>query len=250
MSGRVELLEMDEELRFRKLELFRQEYIVSKTSLIHRIGDIIRRTEGQISRLPKEDTQTRRYLVAKKCNLQDFQETVGSTPLFEFLDDWWCYEFAIGSLGTALYLRHVALAEIEGDEDNPWLSIEEYDARFKIIESRCTFLTTDEFAEERGVAPATIRVWIRRGKIRSAMKIGNGWMVPELTPPIKRGFTTGRYEWNVYLGNVPSGLEWISAPGEITIRQSTDKTKFIVWYCRKDGTGLKDHILDGTETEK
>ena len=250
MSSRDELLELDEDLRFRKLELFHQEFITTKHSLIRRISQIIGRTEGQISRLPNDDIETRRYLQAKKVNLQEFQETVESTPLFDSLDDWWCYEFAIGSLGTALYLRHVALAEIDGDEDNPWLSIEEYDARFKLIETRCDFLTTDEFAAERGVAPATIRVWIRRGKIRSAMKIGNGWMVPELTPPIKRGFTTAKYEWDVCLGNVPAGWERISDPGEIMIRQSSDKGKYVVWYYSKDGTIGKDYILDGTETEK
>lgn len=250
MSRREELLELDEDLRFRKQELFHQEFITTKPSLISRIGQIISRTEGQISRLPDDDIETRRYLEAKKANLQKFQYTVESTPLFESLDDWWCYEFTIGSLGTTLHLRHVALAEISGDEDYPWLSIEEYDARFKLIETKCEFLTTDEFAEERGVAPATIRVWIRRGKIRSAMKIGNRWMVPELTPPIKRGFTSAKYEWDVCLGNTPAGWERISKPGMIMIHQSSDKGKYVVWYYSKDRTVDKDYILDGTETEK
>ena len=130
------------------------------------------------------------------------------------------------------------------------MSIEEYDAQFKLLETRCGFFTADEFAEERGVASSTIRVWIRRGKIRSALKVGNAWMVPKLTPPIKRGFSEARYEWDVYLGDVPAGFEAINEPGIMIIERSMQNGKYEAWYYNKNRAVPRCFILGGAETEK
>lgn len=39
------------------------------------------------------------------------------------------------------------------------------------------YLTAEEFAKRCGVSKNTIRVWIRRGKIRWVLKIGNDWWI-------------------------------------------------------------------------
>ena len=254
MSGRDEMIEFDEDLQREKLEHFQQEYIVSKNGLLQRIQQIINRTDGRIGRTPTDNIEMKEYLASKRENLKEFKRLVNSSPLFEYLDDWWCYEFTIGSTGTALYLRHVSLAEIDGvdpeaDHQTGWLTIEEYDARYKLLECKCRYLTSEEFAEERGAAMNTVRVWIRRGKIRSAMKIGNAWMIPELTAPFKRGFTQARYQWSTYLSGVPSGFEFISEPGEVMIRQTDSKGKFVVSYNAQDGARSKDNVVDSTSVE-
>lgn len=49
-------------------------------------------------------------------------------------------------------------AEIADNGHDEWLEIEEYDSQLKVIETRYRLLGVDEFASERGVAPAKIRI--------------------------------------------------------------------------------------------
>ena len=250
MSRREELLELDEDLNARKRELFNREYMTTKQALLHRIDDVVKRTEGHVSESPEEDLESRRYLEAKLSNLREFRDCVRETTLFEVLGEGWCYEFAIDSHGTSLLLRHVSLAEIADNGNDEWLEVEEYDSRLEVIETRCRMLGVDEFANERGVAPATIRVWIRRGKIRSAMKTASGWMVPEMTAPLRRGFTDAKYAWDVNLGHCPEGLEELDEPGSVLIRKSHERGKRTVWYANADHTQEAKFELDISEAER
>jgi hypothetical protein len=250
MSRREELLELDEDLNARKRELFSQEYMTTKQALLRRIDDVVRRTEGQVSRSPEEDLEGRRYFEAKLGNLREFRDCVRETTLLEVLDEGWCYEFAIDSHGTSLLLRHVSLAEIADNGHDEWLEVEEYDSRLEVIETRCRLLSVDEFASERGVAPATIRVWIRRGKIRSAMKTASGWMVPEMAAPLRRGFTDAEYAWDVNLGDCTEGLEGLCEPGSVLIRKSREKGKRTVWYANADHTQGMEFELGISEAER
>ena len=250
MSRREELLDLDEDLNARKRELFNQEYMTTKQALLHRIDDVVRRTEGQASRSPEEDLEGRRYLEAKLSNLREFRDCVRETTLFDALDEGWCYEFAIDSHGTSLLIRHVSLSAIADNGHDEWLEVEEYDSQLKVIETRCRLLSVDEFASERGVAPATIRVWIRRGKIRSAMKTASGWMVPEMASPLKRGFTDAEDEWGVNLGGCPGGLEALDEPGGVSIRKSREKGKRSIWYTNADHTSVSEFELTIPEMER
>ena len=250
MSRREELLELDEDLNARKRELFNQEYMTTKQALLRRIDDVAKRTEGQVSGTPEEALESRRYLEAKLGNLREFRNCVRETTLFEVLDEGWCYEFAIDSHGTSLLLRHVSLAEIADNGNDEWLEVEEYDSRLEVIETRCRMLSVDEFANEREVAPATIRVWVRRGKIRSALKTASGWMVPEMAAPLRRGFTDAEYAWGVNLGDCPEGFEKLYEPGSVLIRKSHEKGKRTVWYANADRTQGAEFELGISEAEK
>lgn len=77
---------------------------------------------------------------------------------------------------------------------------------FAIIPYRTTLysvsfpiLTCAEFAERCGVDQVTVRQWIRRGKLRSAFKVGRDWMIPSTTEPPGRGFTPGYYRVTDYV---------------------------------------------------
>ena len=247
--------EYDEEYERQKIELFRQEYIVSKTDLLRRIDNSVRLTRSQISRTSSDNYEQLHYLEAKYNNLAKFQRLVDSSPLFKHLEDWWCYEYSISSIGTVLFLRHVASADIDGfdpdaDHQTGWLTIEEYDAKYKLIDCRCNYLTTEDFAAQRGVVANTIRVWIRRGKIRTATKIGNAWMIPELTPPFKRGFTNAEYMWDDYLNDIIPEYEEIIAPGTISIYKSQNNGSFIARYASQDNTERREYTLTVPELER
>ena len=148
MSRREELLGLDEDLNARKRKLFSREYMTTKQMLLRRIDDVVKRTEGQVSRSLEEDLEGKRYLEAKLGNLRGFRDCVRETTLFEVLDEVWCYEFAIDSHGTSLLLRHVSHAEIADNGHDEWLEVEEYDSQLKVIETRYRLLGVDEFASE------------------------------------------------------------------------------------------------------
>lgn len=55
-------------------------------------------------------------------------------------------------------------------------------------------LTCAQFASRCGVDQVTVRQWIRRGKLRTAFKVGRDWMIPATTKPPGRGFMPGLYD--------------------------------------------------------
>lgn len=55
-------------------------------------------------------------------------------------------------------------------------------------------LSCADFAVRCGVDQGTVRQWIRRGKLRSAFKMGRDWMIPATATPPVRGFVPGRYD--------------------------------------------------------
>lgn len=250
MSGRDELLRLDEELQSRKLEMLRMEYITSKHKLVKTIQRETNTIRSQISRLSEDDLEYRSYLEAKVENLENFCETVLSATLFDQLDNWWVYEFSIGCMGTALYIRHIESADIEGEEDNQWLTIYEYDATYRLLQNECRLMSADEFAIARNAAAATVRVWIRRGKIRSAVKMGTLWKIPELTPPFKRGYTKASYSWDSYLDGIPKDYESIIEPGNLIIRQDEDRKGFTVLVFNTNDIQRKTLHLSNANAEK
>ena len=48
-----------------------------------------------------------------------------------------------------------------------------------------------------------VRQWIRRGKLRSAVKAGSEWRIPELSEIIGRGYRRGTFHWDDKLSDVP-----------------------------------------------
>ena len=55
-------------------------------------------------------------------------------------------------------------------------------------------LSCAEFARRCGVSSATIRQWIRRGKLRAAVRVGRDWMFPVTTQPPENGFSPAEYK--------------------------------------------------------
>lgn len=250
MSSRDELLLLDKELQIRKLNMLYTEYLTSKNKLVQRIRQEITTLRNQVGKLSKDNFEQQAYLDAKVENLNSFRDTVENATLFEQLSPWWVYEFSISCIGTTLYIRHINTAEIEGEEDNEWLTIYDYDATYRLIQNNCRLLSTEEYATSRNVAPSTIRVWIRRGKLRSAVKIGNAWKIPELSPPIKRGYTEASYSWETYLDGIPEEYAFLKKPGNLIIRQNSNKQGFTAIIFNMCDTFRKELHFSNAEAEK
>ena len=59
---------------------------------------------------------------------------------------------------------------------------------FELVTVPSALLSVEEYAAVYNVSVTTVRQWIRRGKIRSAIKNGCEWSIPELAAVSGRGY--------------------------------------------------------------
>lgn len=109
--------------------------------------------------------------------------------IFDAPKDWF-YEFSITNRKATLSLNHIAEINEDEEENNIVLNIDE---TFQIINYPVKQLSVEEYATVSKTEAVTVRQWIRRGKLRNAIKIGGEWRIPEITDTPVRGYTPVRY---------------------------------------------------------
>ncbi|MBQ7200199.1 MAG: helix-turn-helix domain-containing protein [Eubacterium sp.] len=57
-------------------------------------------------------------------------------------------------------------------------------------------LTPEQYGEKYGFSAGTIRQWIRRGKVHSAVKKGHSWLIPELSHLVANSEI--KYIWGIH----------------------------------------------------
>ena len=160
-----------------------------------------------------------------------FEQKIKKTVLFEYLEDCWYYAMSITYSGAQLSLCHA-------------------NKHFRLVAVDTKLLTVDDYANTYGVNTGTVRQWIRRGKIRNAIKLGNEWRIPELTDMPTRGYQTGIYMWMEYLKNLPKEYEFFRNYTTAMFNQdSIDKNKFRITFVAQ-GVKPKDIVCDTQEREK
>lgn len=153
------------------------------------------------------------------------------TILFSKLDEGWYYDYGLDYSGAFVSVIH---ANIYGIDDDGFV-IYEVDQEFKLIELGTKLLSVEEYAKMYGVENGTVRQWIRRGKIRNAVKYGTEWKIPELTDPPKRGYTTAVYKWSDYLDDLPNEFYFLNDYDTAIFSQDEeDKTMFYISFYKKD----------------
>ncbi len=141
--------------------------------------------------------------------LKRFQHEIENTLLFQELEDYWCYVYEIDELGAKLYLEHFFREDI-------------VDQAFELVAVPSKMLSVEEYAAVYGVGVTTVRQWIRRGKIRSAIKSGREWSIPELAEVTGRGYQTGNYFWNCHLNDLPEEFAFLNEGTSVTIFQNKE----------------------------
>ncbi len=136
-----------------------------------------------------------------------FEAKIDKTPLFSAPDAWWAYSFEIASTAITLNLEHYT-SVIFGDDHS--VEDSEVDATLPLLSVKAQMLTVEDFAKRNHVLPVTVRQWIRRGKLRTAVKNGPEWRIPELTEIPVRGYRSARYEWETDLTGLPEEFSYIS----------------------------------------
>lgn len=224
------------------LKLYKQQYMTSKEEVLHKLDLHIRNIERGVA-----DGDDPKYAIAKINFLRMFKEKVEKTTLFKHLEDWWSYEYSLSSRGAVLYLVHTQREMVDFNMS----IICWHDTKMKVIEFPAQILTVDEYAKSIGVKSGAVRQWIRRAKIRSAFKQGQEWRIPELSSPVKRGYTDTRYAWYELLTDVPKGYEYLSNPSSVSFHQDmNDKKYYELWVSVPNGGLANIYRLTEAEREK
>ena len=179
--------------------------------------------------------------------LERFYKKIQSTVLFERLEDFWYYTICIYDEGARLDLEHACKAWV-GDKGHVVVNS---DQTFPLIIVRNKMLTVDEYAAEYGVGTGTVRQWIRRGKIRNAVKNGIEWRIPQLTEmPGRGGYESGVYMWYERLKDLPDEYGFLNDYScAIFNRDPKDKSLFHITYAARN-VEPKEVTCDSKEREK
>ena len=168
----------------RELRLFNLWAIRTKDELLGAIDEYIDRIEQH------DDIEIVRKGRSKPLVdvMKDFRKKVARTPLADLDQDFCAYEVEITD--TEIELSINAFKDIVVD-DNGEILKSSSEVTPEIIVVSAPYIPIDQFAEMQGVKAATVRQWIRRGKIRNVKKLGSEWMVASTEGQPERGFTGG-----------------------------------------------------------
>ncbi len=171
-------------LDFEKAEkAFREENLFSKEELVASF-------KGYMEYVATEDeTGISEAMREKRLELcQRFLDKLQACHLPTQIESHWFYEYDFED--TSIELNLCRATELEWRGDGLAMTSE---VEYTLICVECEMLSVDEFARLYGVTPITVRQWIRRGKLRTAMKVGGEWVIPELADKPGRGYEPAWY---------------------------------------------------------
>jgi len=175
-----------------------------------------------------------------------FAEAVSSAVLFEHLEDRWFYELSISHRGANLMLVHANECWV----GNAGIVQVTTDQAYTLINVRGKYLSVEKYAEAYDVSVGTVRQWIRRGKIRTAIKTGNEWRIPEMTDISGRGYQSAVYMWYTRLNDLPPEYSFLNDYSTVLINQNgSNKSQFYVTFAAT-GVEEKTEIYESKDREK
>lgn len=187
--------------------------------------------------------------------LRSFRKEIEKAVLFDELPKWWIYDYELEYDRFTVSLDHVK--EIDLNEDGGHEKGATHDAHYTLIALGFKTLSASEYAELYGVGDGTVRQWIRRGKLRTATKIGAEWRIPVLTMPPERGYEGAQYVWWKQMDDLPEEYQYLNDYKLATFFQDReDKTRFHVIFVSKktktcsDTSNNLELTLDAKEREK
>ena len=203
-------------------------------------------SKNVMSEMRNNPQHTLQYYNALSFLLDKVIVEIASRNIFDAPDGWF-YSFEVTNKNAALYIRHVS--EIQEDEDGN--VVFDIDERFRLINYPVGLLTVEQFASRSKIEAGTVRQWIRRGKLRNAIKVGGEWRIPEITDPPTRGFTPVRYYNNGQFFFLPKeiGASFNQHPSVIDIYKSKEEKGYIVLFDYAPAI-LPQKLLTDAEREK
>lgn len=231
-----------------KIEAFETAASTTKDDILSSVKYHIRKIEkGEDLAANHSAIYYRKYLEL----LSRFKDEVEKLILFDKLEPYWSYDYEIEDNGITLHLSHASSVDFDEDENITSMMIDE---EYSLHKTRTKLLTVEQYAEQYEVTQGTVRQWIRRGKLRSAIKAGNEWRIPELAEVTGRGYSYGFYQWDDNLSDIPEEFSFINDYTSAAISQDEkDKDVFRIRLVGKTKTGKrkeKSIVMNSKDKEK
>ena len=244
---RTEVFECDID----KLPEFVEElYITTKIDLLE---DVRKRSERFLRSISNSTQHTISYYNQYKAQLDMFYDQIKKTVLPNRLEPYWRYVYEFTPSGSILLLEHVKELEATVDvaPEDEMVTSETVDQTFFLFAIEGDFLTVDEYAKKYGVEAVTVRQWIRRGKLKTARKVGKEWIIPALTDIPSRGYEGGQYRIRGNCDDAPEEFSYLKDFKLITIWQSgTDKGLYHMKLSDMKGVRSKTKDVELTNEER
>lgn len=180
-----------------------------------------------------------------------FYREVESRFLMEPLDNWWGYGILVSETGISLMLFHMLIIYdeyIESTDKYPTKGLLVEDEEYVLHTTAAKLLTLEDFGKTYNVSGNTVRQWIRRGKIKNAIKFGKDWRISELSgADKKRKSTINIYSWKEKLSQIPDGYPDINEYAHATISGYGNKWQVIFG---REGEAIGDKTIRLTVKEK
>lgn len=226
------------------LDEFNSTHMCSKEDVIRQIDRILKELKNELLKA----TTTNDYAFQKTLIslVMKFRTGVNELILLKKMDDFWGYGIEIDDDGVRLQLLTYSHPDIHKNMEFKILQ------EFVLYEVQPQMLTVEEYAERYDVKTVTVRQWIRRGKIRTAKKIGKEWRISELLEIKNRGYQSGFYKWEVTLDGLPKEWKFINECNAVQISQEKSGT-FIASFRKKGSDELipyKEYRIDEGERAK
>lgn len=179
--------------------------------------------------------------------MEAFGEMLNHLVAIENLGPFWSYDLDVTGNNIALFLRHHVC--IGSDEGQYFFDCNQ---EYKLCETEEDYVSIEDYSTAYGTSPATVRQWIRRGKIPRAKKVVNTWLIPELNDVPLRGFEPATYTWHGAQIGIPREYGFIEGASFISIDKSTGNKgafKVTVKYGRDDREN-EEKLYNKAEKEK
>ena len=202
-------------------KLFQDLHDTTKEDVLNTIAEY----EEAINESSQEDMHhSSAFYSTVKRLLQLFRDRINHSVLFNSLEPGWSYECNVGYWGIELNIVHSIIHGLNGMGGVDC----EIDQTYTLIRVDCKLLTPDEYGERYHIDPGTVRQWIRRAKVRTAVKNGGEWRIPELTEQPRRGYSTASFRWEGELSYIPDEYKFLKDYKSILFKQDeNDKSKFV-----------------------
>ena len=198
-----------------RLDLFNETAIRTKAGLLEDIDSLL----AEIEEDSKTDTKRSATFYEKYRELVSrFRKEVEKKTFPDKLEDWWEYNYDVRGTGITLTLSHTDYFDVSANDTCGGI----IDTQFELLHIRTKLLTVEQYAQSYGVTTTAVRQWIRRGKIRSAIKEGSEWRIPELAEVTERGYKHATFGRNEFLTDLPDEYAFFNDYDYVDIEQNEE----------------------------
>lgn len=227
-----------------QLIVFRNQFMTCKKDVMKKIMDIRNNLKKNIF---FGQSRNEAYCKTLDDMYEKLYREVSFSMLFDAPQGFWHYEIEQDSMGIRLRIQNAG-GEIDSDLN---YNIDAINDEYTMMRVDARLLTIEEYAKLYDVQAVTVRQWIRRGKIRTAVKYGNEWRIPELAdiPNKERGYHKAVYFWNKKIKAVPENYEFINDYEYLVITQDElDKNKYLLEF--KSSTTVNEKTIHCSKEER